>query len=245
MIYILELNQTRLKQEDSGFFIQEEVNFQDKFIATLGVRGDKSSNNGDANKLLYHPKASLAVNLNKFDFWNQDSKWNQLKLRIAYGEAANFPPFGALFTSYNAFSTDGLLGISLIGVRGDENLKAERQTELEFGADVSFFNGLLNFEATYYIKTIEDRILLAALEPSTGFTQQFVNAGELRNKGIELTLNATPVISNDFQWNTGITFFKNKSEITKLDVEPFNIGAFGATLGTFRIEEGESATQIV
>ncbi len=239
------VDQTRFKQEDSGFFIQEEVNFQDKFIATLGVRGDKSSNNGDANKLLYHPKVSLAVNLNKFDFWNQDSEWNQLKLRIAYGEAANFPPFGALFTSYNAFSTDGLLGISLIGVRGDENLKAERQKELEFGADVSFFNGLLNFEATYYIKTIEDLILLAALEPSTGFTQQFVNAGELRNKGIELTLNATPVISNDFQWNTGITFFKNKSEITKLDVEPFNIGAFGATLGTFRIEEGESATQIV
>ena len=239
------VDQTRFKQEDSGFFIQEEVNFQDKFIATLGVRGDKSSNNGDANKLLYHPKASLAVNLNKFDFWNQDSEWNQLKLRIAYGEAANFPPFGALFTSYNSFSSNGLLGISLIGIRGDENLKAERQKELEFGADVSFFNGLLNFEATYYIKTIEDLTLLAALEPSTGFTQQYVNAGELRNKGIELTLNATPVITNDFQWNTGITFFKNKSEITKLDVEPFNIGAFGATLGTFRIEEGESATQIV
>ena len=239
------VDQTRFKQEDSGFFIQEEVNFQDKFIATLGVRGDKSSNNGDANKLLYHPKASLAVNLNKFDFWNQDSEWNQLKLRIAYGEAANFPPFGALFTSYNSFSSNGLLGISLIGIRGDENLKAERQKELEFGADVSFFNGLLNFEATYYIKTIEDLILLAALEPSTGFTQQYVNAGELQNKGIELTLNATPVITNDFQWNTGITFFKNKSEITKLDVEPFNIGAFGATLGTFRIEEGESATQIV
>lgn len=239
------VDQTRFKQEDSGFFIQEEVNFQDKFIATLGVRGDKSSNNGDANKLLYHPKASLAVNLNKFDFWNQDSEWNQLKLRIAYGEAANFPPFGALFTSYNSFSSNGLLGISLIGIRGDENLKAERQKELEFGADVSFFNGLLNFEATYYIKTIEDLTLLAALEPSTGFTQQYVNAGELQNKGIELTLNATPVITNDFQWNTGITFFKNKSEITKLDVEPFNIGAFGATLGTFRIEEGESATQIV
>ena len=202
------VDQTRFKQEDSGFFIQEEVNFQDKFIATLGVRGDKSSNNGDANKLLYHPKASLAVNLNKFDFWNQDSEWNQLKLRIAYGEAANFPPFGALFTSYNSFSSNGLLGISLIGIRGDENLKAERQKELEFGADVSFFNGLLNFEATYYIKTIEDLILLAALEPSTGFTQQYVNAGELRNKGIELTLNATPVITNDFQWNTGITFFK-------------------------------------
>jgi Outer membrane cobalamin receptor protein len=51
------VNQTRLKQEDSGFFAQEEVNIQDMFIATFGIRGDKSSNNGHANKLNYYPKA--------------------------------------------------------------------------------------------------------------------------------------------------------------------------------------------
>ena len=65
------VNQTRLLQEDSGFFVQEEVNFQDKVIATVGLRGDKSSNNGDANELYYYPKASVAVNLNEFGFWNE------------------------------------------------------------------------------------------------------------------------------------------------------------------------------
>ncbi len=239
------VNQTRLLQEDSGFFVQEEVNFQDKVIATVGVRGDKSSNNGDANELFYYPKASLAVNLNEFEFWNTGSNWNQFKLRVAYGEAGNFPPFGGLFTSYNAFATDGLLGVSLIGIRGDKDLKSERQKELEFGTDLGFFNNRLTLTATYYIKTVDDLILLAALEPSTGFTQQYVNAGSLRNNGIELSLNATPISTDDFTWNTGVNFFKNTSEITKLDVPAFNIGAFGATLGTFRIEEGESATQIV
>jgi TonB-linked SusC/RagA family outer membrane protein len=239
------VDQTRLLQEDSGFFVQEEVNFQDKVIATVGVRGDKSSNNGDANKLNYYPKASLALNFNEFDFWNVNSNWNQFKLRVAYGEAGNFPPFAGLFTSYNAFATDGLLGISLIGIRGDKDLKSERQKELEFGTDLGFFNDRLTLTATYYIKTVDDLILLAALEPSTGFTQQYVNAGSLRNKGIELSLNASPVETEDFTWNTGINFFKNSSEITKLDVPAFNIGAFGATLGTFRIEEGQSATQIV
>lgn len=239
------VNQTRLLQEDSGFFVQEEVNYQDKVIATVGVRGDKSSNNGNANEMFYYPKASVALNLNEFDFWNSGSNWNQFKLRVAYGEAGNFPPFGALFTSYNAFATDGLLGISLIGVRGDQDLKSERQKELEFGTDLGFFNNRLNFSATYYIKTVDDLILQAALEPSTGFTTEFVNAGSLENKGIELSLNATPVETEDFTWNTGINFFKNKSEITKLDVPAFNVGAFGATLGTFRIEEGQSATQIV
>ena len=239
------VDQLRLKQEDSGFFAQEEVNFKDMLIATFGVRGDKSSNNGDANKLFYFPKASLAANLGEFDFWNDGSVWNQFKLRVAYGEAGNFPPARALFTSYQAFSTNGVLGISLLGVRGNPDLKSERQKELEFGTDVSFFDGRLTFSATYYIKTIEDMILEADLEPSTGFSSEWVNAGELENKGIELTLDATPVSNDNFEWSTTVNFFKNESEVTRLDVNPFNVGAFGATLGTFRIEEGASATQIV
>lgn len=239
------VNQSRLLQQDSGFFVQEEVNVQDMVIATVGVRGDKSSNNGDANKISYYPKASLAVSLNEFGFWKEDGAWNQFKLRVAYGEAGNFPPFGALFTSYNSFSTDGILGISLIGARGDGNLKSERQKELEFGTDLSFFGGRVNLSGTYYIKTVDDLILQADLEPSTGFTSQFVNAGSLKNKGIEITLNTTPFQSENFQWDLGVNFFKNKSEITELRVPPYNIGAFGAGLGTFRIEEGKSATQIV
>ena len=237
--------QTRVKQEDAGFFAQEEVNFNDMVIATVGIRGDKSSNNGDANNLNYYPKASVAVNLNEFGFWNTEGVWNQFKLRAAYGEAGNFPPFGALFTSYTSFSTDGLLGISLQGIRGDKDINSERQKELEFGTDLGFFNNRLNFSATYYIKTVDDLILQSALPPSSGFTSEFVNAGELQNKGIELTLNASPIVTDDFQWDIGINWFKNESEITRLDVDPFNVGAFGATLGTYRIEEGASATQIV
>ncbi|HBY69660.1 MAG TPA: hypothetical protein DEG69_19100, partial [Flavobacteriaceae bacterium] len=62
----------------------------------------------------------------------------------------------------------------------------------EFGTDIGFFNGRVNLSATYYIKTIDDLILQANLEPSTGFTTQFVNAGSLENKGVEIGLNTTP-----------------------------------------------------
>ena len=238
-------NQFRLLQEDAGFFVQEEVNYQDKLIGAIGLRGDKSSNNGDANKLNYYPKASLAANINKFDFWKEDGFINKLKLRTAYGEAGNFAPFGALFTSYTSFSSDGLLGISLVGVRGDAGLSPERQKELEFGTDITFFNNKIDFSATYYIKTVDDLILNSALSPSSGFTSEFVNAGELQNKGIELSLNSTIIESENFIWDASVNWFKNTSKITRLDVDPFNVGAFGATLGTFRIEEGSSATQIV
>lgn len=240
------VNQIRDKQEDAGFFAQEEINFDDKVIATFGVRGDQSSRTGIPDQFNYYPKASVAFNLTEFGIGGDGTALSQFKLRAAYGEAGNFPPRGALFTSYGgAVTSDGVLGISLQGVRGSKDINFERQKELEFGADFGLFEDRVNLSGTYYIKTIDDLILQSALPPSSGFTSEIVNAGELQNKGIELSLSATPVSNDNFQWDLGVNWFKNTSEITRLDVDPFNVGAFGATLGTYRIEEGFSATQIV
>lgn len=238
------VQQFRLEQEDSGFFVQEEVNYQDKLIGTLGLRGDKSSNNGDANELFYYPKASAAINFHNFDFWNIGAI-SQLKLRSAYGEAGNFAPNGALFTAYTNSLIDGIVGITVPSTLGDPNIQPERQKEFEIGLDAGFLNNRISLEFSYYIKTVDDLILQANIEPSSGFDFQFDNAGNLENKGVELALNAAVFEKGDFKWDTGIIFFRNRSEITKLNVEPFNTGGFGTGLGTFRIEEGKSVTQIV
>ncbi len=239
------VNQTRIRQEDAGFFVQEEVNFDDKVILTAGVRGDRSSNNGDADQLFYYPKGSIAVNLHNFGIGGDDSFLNQLKFRAAYGESGNFPVFGSTFTSFNTFSTSGLLGISLGGVRGDSDLGPERQREFETGIDFGLFKNKIRASITYYIKTVDDLLLQPTLEPSTGFTSQFINAGSLRNNGLELTIEANIFDTENFKWYFDANFFTNESEITELNVPAFNVGAFGATLGTFRIEEGKSATQLV
>ncbi|MFN2439695.1 MAG: TonB-dependent receptor domain-containing protein, partial [Chitinophagaceae bacterium] len=84
-------------QKDKGFFVQEEVNFRDMLLFTVGLRGDKSSRNGDANKLYYYPKASFAFNIHKLGSWNI-SQINQIKLRAAYGQSGNFAPFGAIYS---------------------------------------------------------------------------------------------------------------------------------------------------
>ena len=122
---------------------------------------------------------------------------------------------------------------------------SERQKEFETGIDIGLLNNRITASVTYYVKKVDDLILQAAKEPSSGFDSEFVNAGKLQNKGIEISLDATIAQSETFSWDAGINFFKNKSKITQLDIPAFNIGAFGATLGTFRIEEGQSATQIV
>ncbi len=239
------INQFRLEQEDFGFYLQESINYQDKLIGTFGVRGDKSTNNGDKDELFYYPKASIAFNLHNFDFWKEDSFINRFKLRAAYGEAGTFAAFGSLFTVYQSALIGGNVGIAVPGTRGNPNLSPERQKEFEVGFDAGFMEDRISLEFTYYKKNVEDLLLRANTEPSSGFAREWKNAGELENTGVEIGVNVQAINTENFKWNSGISWFTNTSKMTKLNVPTFNLGGFGNSLGQFQIEEGKSVTQIV
>jgi len=236
--------QTIIPQKDTGFFVQEEINFDDKIIATIGIRGDKSTNNGDANKMYYYPKANLAVNLHKFDFWSIDAL-SHFKPRIAYGEAGRFSLFGDRFSLMNPQFIGGTSGLSPANLRGNPDVGPERQKELEFGLDFGLLDDRFNFEVSIYNKKNEDMLLRSQAPTSSGFTTQVKNAAELENRGVEIGINANVIQKEDFSWNSNLKWWKNESEITSLDVPNFTLGGFAASLGTFLIQEGHSATQIV
>ena len=235
---------------NKGFFVQEEANLNDKLILSLGVRGDKSQNNGDANELFFFPKANVAINLHEYRFWNAEGFVNSVKPRVAYGESIRPPVFSARFNSLSPVAVVDTTGGGLIsgfvteGIRGNPDIQPERQSELEFGADIGLMDNKLALTATYYIKTIEDVLLRAAAQPSTGFTTEWVNGGELQNRGIELGLEIAAVKTDKFTWNTGINWWKNRSEVTRLDVPAFTTGGFANSLGQYLIQEGLPATTL-
>jgi len=240
----VQVDQARALQKDRGFFVQEEFNYNDIVIATVGLRGDKSSRNGDANKLYYYPKASAAVNVHQMGFWKFD-KISQLKLRAAYGQSGNFAPFGAIYTPLVPSIFQGTTG-SVIGLtRGNELLSPEKQSELEIGLDVGILRNRISMEFSYYTKKVENLLLQVQVPASSGFSTNWLNVGTIQNKGIEIGLNAVPVQTKNLKWTSQINFWKNTAKVTQLDVPAFNTGAFGATLGTYRIQEGRSPTQIV
>ncbi len=234
------------QEEDFGYFTQVEGNYKNQIIGTLGYRLDKSSRNGDPNKLYGFPKASLAVNLANFDFWNLDAM-NQFKLRAAYGETGNPAGFGSTFTSLTATNIGGTIGQSLAGLRGDPNVEPETAREFEIGFDAGFFEGRLNLQASYYNKNVDDLLLQRQLPSSSGFTTELTNLADLQNQGLELALDANVFQTEAIQWNTGLQFYLNRSKVTRLGVPAFaQPGAgFGLGLGTFFIEEGQPVTQIV
>jgi len=240
----ISVGQTRTKEQIKGLFVQEEINWDDKIIATLGFRGDKSSNNGDPNEIFWNPKASLAVNIHEMINLG-DSPISQLKPRIAFGQSVRFAGFGDRFNALNPGQIDGNAGLFTSTLRGNPDVAPEKQTEIEFGADLGFLDNKILFNATYYIKTIDDLLLRAQVPASSGFTNQVVNAGELQNKGIELGIQTELVKTSDLSWALGLNWWKNNSEVKRLDIPAFNTGGFAAFLGQGRIQEGASATQLI
>jgi len=229
---------------EAGIFLQQEANFDDKIIGTVGIRWDKSTLNGDPNKLYAFPRASLAINVANFDFWNVGAV-TQLKPRIAYGETSGPVGFGSTFTSLGGTNIGGLLGSVVSSQIGNTGILPETATELEFGVDAGFFNNRLAIEATYYIKNTQNNIQNLNLAPSVGVNTTPSNEAELENKGIELGVSGTIFDAPKFRWFSRVLYWQNRVLLTRLGIPTYISGAFGSGLGTFLYAQGYAPTTIV
>lgn len=239
------IDQTTENDEEFGIILQEQANWDDKIIGTLGVRFDKSSLNGDPNQFYAFPKASLAINIANFDFFSSNF-FNSLKFRGAYGETGNSADFGSLFTLLNVTSVGGKAGFTNSTAQGRADLEPETSAELEFGVDVSMLNNRIGLEVSYYNREVRDLLYQRALPSSSGFSNEIRNDFDLVNQGLEVALNLNPVRSENLDWNSTFNFWFNRSEVTRLGVPGFVPPgvAFGLGLGTFFIEEGSTITSL-
>jgi outer membrane receptor protein involved in Fe transport len=241
----LSATQLRTKYLNSGIFLQEEATILNSITLTSGLRFDRSSNNGDVSKYYLYPKGGISWNLTDMGLIKQGF-FESIKLRAAYGQANNVPAYGSKFTAFGVSNIAGFPGLLVNTIAGDAGIKPERQNEFETGIDFSLLKGRLGFELTYYAKDINDFLLLTTPPPSSGFAQQWINAGNLTNHGIELGMNARPVEAKNIVWNTSVNFWLNRSDVTKLVVPPVQLGSVGGVLlGEFQIQQGKSASQII
>ena len=232
----------RKKRQDRGVFVQEEVTFGDNLYAAFSMRGDVSSTMGDTETREWYPEAALSYQLGEV------SVFDNFKLRGAYGQTGNMPQTKAKYTTMSSSNIGGINGLVPSSTLGNPDIKPERTTELEFGADFSVMGGLATVEATLYQQSIEDLILLVDEAPSSGASNSWQNGGEMETNGLELALGLNPTSLIDLgglDWNMHMTYYTNESEVTKLTVDPYNYGGFATFLGTYRIEEGWSPTAIV
>jgi TonB-linked SusC/RagA family outer membrane protein len=239
---ITNLTQNETPIRDMGINVQEEVlAMNQRLLVTGGVRADRSSRNGDVNKFFFYPKFAASYRLLEVG-----GPSNEIKLRGAYGQTGTQPNFGNKFTPNLTGTIDGQFG-SFTGVAaGSADIKPERQTEIEGGADATLSNGRLIANLTVFNKTVSDLLLTTTPPPSSGVATRIINGGKLRDRGLEASLGYALSQRADFNWIVRTNFTMTRSKVVELPVPTFQppLG-FGTSLGTFQIEVGKSATQIV
>ncbi len=117
------------------------------------------------------------------------------------------------------------------------NLRPETTSSFEVGADLRFFSDQLRFDISYYNAVTEDQIISLPIGISSGFTQQVVNGGKVRAKGLEIIAGISPVISKNFQWNSTLNFSTSRATVEDL---PQDAGLL--TLGYSRIYDSQNQT---
>ncbi|MET3980437.1 TonB-linked SusC/RagA family outer membrane protein [Mucilaginibacter sp. UYP25] len=142
------------------------------------------------------------------------------KLRVSGAEVASStdPYMLNLVYALNPqnFNGQALGGIGTTIKPPGDGLKPTRTRSFEVGTDLKFFNDRIGLDVTYYTSKSRDQINIVNIPLSSGFTQSLVNAGVISNKGIEVTLNARPVVTKDFSWDLNVNFARNINNVESL-----------------------------
>lgn len=208
--------ENRITLRSGGFFIQEVLGLNDKLFLTGGVRWDGFSTFGEGFGLAAYPKLQAAYTISDEDFF--PSNWAEtFKLRAAWGRSGKAPGAFDAKRTYEATSADEQVPAVIIANLGNADLGPEVSTELEYGADASFMNGRLTVEFTKYDQTNRDALICVQEAPSGGTEEcTWRNLGEVQNWGTETLVNFVPVRTDNIEWDVGVNFSTNDSEITDL-----------------------------
>jgi iron complex outermembrane receptor protein len=220
-------NQTRLISD----FGRITYNYKEKYLLQGSVRRDGSSVFGADHQWGYFPSVGAGWRISQEKFMQKQHLFNELKLRGSYGVTGNATGFSA----YTAQSISGSLGTyyydgvstSALGPTQQANpaLQWEKTATADIGLDFSLLHGRWSGAVDLYNKNTTNMIYSYKVDPilvpSGSIT---ANGGSMNNKGIELTLNATPVSSGDFRWVTGLNLAHNVNKITSLSNPLFTGG---------------------
>ncbi|MFT5243430.1 MAG: TonB-linked SusC/RagA family outer membrane protein [Glaciecola sp.] len=209
------ISQNVSNREVQSVFGAANFGYKDMLYLDITGRSDWSSTlvNTDSNSFFY-PSVGLTGILT--EMFEMPESVSFSKIRLSYAEVGKDLPAYAtvpLRTIGNTGSADQ----ATFAPREGETLKPERQKSFEIGTEWRFLGNRLGLDLTYYSSTTENQLFFIAAEPNTqGYTQNIVNAGEITNKGIELVLNAKPIIGDNFNWNTALNFATNENKVVSV-----------------------------
>jgi len=209
------------KQRLASFMARARYSIANKYYFTATARGDGASVNSADNKWSFNPAASFAWKLHNESFMENVTAVQDMKLRLSYGSLVN--DLGRAYTSLFTASGENYIfdgqsasGYSPSVILPNPNLQFERIRTLNIGLDFSAFKRKLEGNINFYDSRTHDLLLRRGVPSTTGYQFTYFNAGVLQNKGIELSLTANLVRSDDFRWSVSTNWSNNSNKLLEL-----------------------------
>ena len=217
-------------------FANATLGFKEMVFLDVSARNDWASSLAlTGNQSYFYPAVGLTgliSNMVTLPDW-----FSFAKVRGSYTYVGNEVPFNRV-NPQHTINAGG--GINRNTQTPFTDLKPELITSMEVGADVRFFTGRLGLDLTYYHITSNDQFLSLPAPSGSGYTTYFVNAGEIVNKGVEITLNAIPVSNGSLTWNTSFNFSRNVNTVVEIHPDIGTIGMGGGESVSIQFEAGGS-----
>lgn len=204
-------------------FARVNYNYKDKYLLQASIRRDGSSVFGENNQWGYFPSVGLAWRVTQEDFMKNQSLFSDLKVRASYGVTGNSSGIGAytgklVYGISGTYYNNGVQAAAYAPVQGSNpDLKWERTATKNLGVDFALMNNKISGSVDVYDKNTTDMLfrynVSASLVPGGSI---WANGGSINNKGIEVSLSASPVASKNFSWSSTINMAYNKNKITSL-----------------------------
>lgn len=197
------------------------VDFRKYLYLNATLRNDHSSTLAPSNRSYWYPSASLSYLLTESipELKNSDAL-SFAKLRASYAKVGNNANAYSLLPTFNpgsGYPYGSAASFSLTNTYPDPNLQPEFTSSYELGTELSFLRDKLGLDFTWYQTKSSNLITNVALASSTGYTQATLNAGDIKNKGVEIALRGKPFSSaNGVSWNFTVSYTHNDSKVTRV-----------------------------
>ncbi len=211
-----------------SYFGRLNYNLFDRYLLTATLRADGSSSFGPNNRWGWFPSAAAAWRVNNEKFMESTKDWlSNLKVRVGWGlvgnQSAGSYAYGVSMGTINTAWGTGYYANNY----ANKDLKWESTKAWNLGFDFAFLNNRIEFIVDMYYKNTDNLLMYAVLPTYLideegyqyyfGIKPPYVNAGAIRNKGIEFTLNTVNIDRGDWKWRTGATMSFNRNKLTKLN----------------------------
>jgi len=243
------------EQTRIGIYGEVTADYKNFLYANFAARNDWTSTVEIENRRIFYPSGSISFIPTTAFEGLQSSTLNELKIRAGVGTSAGFP---TPYSTRNILNQNSRAFLDAAGnvsqthtvdnFLGNPNLKPELITEYELGVESKLFNNKIGVDLTWYRRETTNLITNTPIDPATGYTNTAINIGKIRNTGVELAVNATPIRKDDFSWETVFNFSRNVpitvelgGQLTEVVVAGFtNLGNFAVPGRPFNIIKGNA-----